>query len=157
VTQACVTALQDLSSAGSGCTGASALSSFAYSGTITFNADGTYTSALGVTDTVHEQFPAGCSPFGLTCTQLESVARDAGSGNCSTDSQGGCGCDAVNTLSPANPGGIYSASGSTLTTTETGKTPTMVSYCVQGGMLYYIPVQGDSGTTVTGDLVFTRQ
>jgi hypothetical protein len=56
-----------------------------------------------------------------------------------------------------DPSGTYTTSGSTLTTTETGKGPSMISYCVQGSLLYLVPIQGDSGTTVMGDLVFTRQ
>lgn len=156
VTQSCLTATEDLSST---CAGASANLTYAFSGTLTYNADLTYSSAITGTTTVHEYFPSGCKPFGFTCVQLGQIAMDAGiPDNCSTDATGACNCDAVTPLTPANaPPGTYSISGSTLTTTTQGGTMSTGPYCVQGGVLYEIPGSQDGGLAAMGGIVLTKQ
>lgn len=160
VTQSCVTATEDFSSAGAGCTGAAAVLGITYAGTLTYNADLTFDfSAVTANETVHEHFPAGCSPFGLTCQQLGQTAIDAGTARCSTDTQGGCDCDDVVMLTSNNPAGTYSVSGSKLTTTsaQTGM-PSTNSYCVQGNVLYLILDQtSDGGLQATGGIVLSKQ
>ena len=157
VTQYCVTTTQVLSSAGSGCTGATATYQFFYSGSLTFNTDGTFDSAVTGGATVTEQFPSGCNPFGFTCQQLGQSAMDAGTGTCSADATGGCTCDvATKALMPASPTGTYSVSGSTLTTVDNGNATTN-SYCVQGASLYEMADRQDGGTISMGEIMFTKQ
>jgi len=154
ITQTCLSATQDLSST---CPGASAIYDFTLSGTATYNTDGTYSSADTVSALVHEHFPSGCMPFGFTCAQLEQMAMDAGTGNCSTDTQGGCNCDAVTPVTSSSATGTYSASGGTLTTMHDGTT-SLASYCVEGNLLYQsLEEQPDGGTTAIGIVVSTKQ
>jgi hypothetical protein len=157
VTQSCVTATDDLSTTGNGCSGASAGFNFTYAGTITYNADQTYDSTLTAGGVVHEHFPSGCMPFGLTCQQLGQSAMDAGAGTCSTDAQGGCNCDAVTSLTTTSPSGTYSVSGSQLTTTSQAGKASTSSYCVKANLLYGIAAPGDGGISATGEIVFTKQ
>jgi hypothetical protein len=159
VTQSCATATDDLSSAGAGCTGASAVLDITYGGSLTYNADLTFDfSAVTASETVHEQFPSGCSPFGLTCQQLGQTATDAGTPRCSTDTQGGCVCDSVAMLTSNNPTGTYAVSGGKITTTSTSGKPSTNSYCVQGNVLYLILDQtADGGLSAMGQIVLARQ
>jgi hypothetical protein len=159
VTQSCVTATADLSSV---CAGASGELAYMFSGTVTYNADRTYTSALSATVIADEHYPSGCAPFGLTCAQLEQSGReaiDAGkitSYSCSTDAAGACNCESVIPETSSNTPGTYSTSGGMLGTTAGGMTSTD-SYCVQGGVLHEIPGPGDGGLTAMGDIAFTKQ
>jgi hypothetical protein len=165
VIDSCLTTNQDLSSvAGPGCTGASALWAFTYTGTLTYNGDGTFDSTIMGSATIHEQFPSGCNPFGNTCAQDTQPPTDAGaSSTCSTDTTGSCTCDVVTAVTAATPTGTYSVSGTTLTTVQAGNTSTL-SYCVQGGFLHEILDQPGSRqdgsflvTNALGDLVLARQ
>jgi hypothetical protein len=159
VTQSCLTATKDLSSV---CAGASADIAYMLTGTVTYNADGTYGSALTGASTIHEHYESGCAPFGLTCAQLgQSVlpAIDAGtviSASCSMDAAGGCSCDSVTPLTTTNTVGTYSTSGGTLTSTHDGMTSTS-SYCVQGGILQEAVAPADGGLTSVGAIVLTKQ
>lgn len=159
VTQSCVTATEDFSSAGVGCTGASAVLDITYGGSLTYNADLTFDySAVTASEVVHEHFPSGCSPFGLTCAQLAQTATDAGRTGCSTDTQGGCNCDDVMMLTSTNPTGTYAVSGSKLTTSSPNGKPSTSSYCVQGNLLYLILDQtADGGLSAMGGIVLAKQ
>jgi hypothetical protein len=144
----------DLSST---CPGASAIYDYSLSGTQTFNTDGTYSSTGTASALVHEHWPSGCMPFGLTCAQLEQMAADAGTGSCAADAAGACNCDVVSAVTPTSATGTYSASGGTLTTMHDGTT-TLASYCVQGSLLYQsFEQQPDGGTTGIGIVVLTKQ
>jgi hypothetical protein len=156
VTGSCLNATKDLSSV---CAGASADVTYMFAGTVTYKADQTYSSALTATVTVHEHYPSGCMPFGLTCAQLGQEAADASpvvvSASCSTDALGRCNCDSVTTPTVTNTPGTYSISGDTLTTAQGSTTST--PYCVQGGVLHESPAPSDGGLTSTGEIVLTKQ
>ena len=154
VARSCLVGTKDLSSI---CASASAEVEYVFSGTVTYNADGTYSSALAATTTAHEHYPSGCAPFGLTCEQLAQVAIDAGvSAACSIDAAGACNCDSVPPATVDNAPGTYRTSGGMLTTTH-GSTTTTGSYCVQGGVLHELPAPGDGGLIATGEVVLTKQ
>jgi hypothetical protein len=161
VTQSCVTATEDFSSAGAACTGASAVLQITYGGSLTYNADLTYDySAVTASEVVHEYFPNGCGTAELlTCQQLGQAVMDAGTGRCSTDAQGDCTCDYVKMLTSTDPTGAYTVSGNKLTTTSSQTMmPSSSSYCVQGSVLYLIPDSSpDGGLSATGELVLTKQ
>lgn len=159
VTQSCVTASEDLNSAGAGCTGATAVLEITYGGSLTYKSDLTFDySAVTATEIVHEHFPSGCSPFGLTCQQLAQTATDGGPPRCSIDALGGCNCDSVMMLTSSYPTGTYAVSGSMLTTTSTTSMPSTSSFCVQGSVLYLIPGQAaDAAVSLTGELVLAKQ
>jgi hypothetical protein len=156
VTQTCLTATGNL---GNLCDGGDAPANlaFSFSGTLTFNADGTYSSALTGSETAHEYFPSGCAPFGATCAQLGQQVIDGGSISCSLDSAGGCTCDSMAPARDSSQSGTYATSGSTVSTTHDGTT-SVASYCVQGSVLYEIAGPGDGGVlTSMGVAVLTRQ
>jgi hypothetical protein len=157
VTGSCLTATKDLSSV---CAGASATIAYMISGTLTYNADQTYSQALAATAMVHEHYPSGCMPFGLTCAQLGQAVADAAApvsaAACSTDASGACNCDSLTTATVNNMPGTYSTSGDTLTTVQ-GSTTSTTAYCVMGGVLYELPAASDGGLTSMGDIVLTKQ
>jgi hypothetical protein len=160
VTQSCLTSIPDLSGV---CAGASGELAYMFSGTVTYNVDGTYSSMFDATVAGHERYPSGCAPHGLTCAELEQSGRqavDAGkviSYTCSTDAAGACNCDSVTPESSANTSGTYSISGGTLTTTADGMTSTS-SYCVQGGILGETPrPAADAGLAAMGNIVLSKQ
>jgi hypothetical protein len=143
------------------CAGASAVLTYAISGTLTFNADGTIVQALTGTILAHEHYPSGCQPGGKTCEQFgqgAAAAADAGvTGSCSTDAAGACDCDFVEPGKVDDPGVSYSTSGGTLTTVaQSGRTST-AAYCVKGNVLEEMALPGDAGVTSTGGFVFVKQ
>jgi hypothetical protein len=154
VAQTCLSATKDLSSV---CVGASATLDYTFAGTVTYNADKTYSSAVTGSALVHEHYPAGCMPFGYTCAQLEQIALDAGTSTCSADAGGGCNCDGVSTLTPTVTTGTYSTFAGTLTTMHDGTT-TLASYCVEGSSLYEsVEPAADAGVTAVGIVAFAKQ
>jgi hypothetical protein len=156
VVSSCLTATKDLSSV---CAGASADVAYAITGSVTYDADGTYTPSLAATTTVHEHYPAGCAPFGLTCDQLGRVAMDAGppvmSAGCTTDATGACTCASVVAATVDNTPGTYTASGTTLASVQ-GSTTSTSMYCVQAGLLHETPAPGDGGLTAMGEIVLAK-
>jgi hypothetical protein len=155
VIQTCLSATVNLSSI---CPGASAVYDYTVSGTVTYNADLTYSSSGTVSAVVHETYPNGCMPFGYTCAQLESIGMDAGTSSCAADGQGTCTCDGVVAPASSVETGTYKASGGTLTSMYNGTTR-LASYCVQGNLLYEsFEEQPDGGTTTAvGIYVWTKQ
>jgi hypothetical protein len=157
VTQSCLTGSQDLSNV---CAGASAEVDYMITGTVTFNADGTFSSSSpGGSIVIHDHYPSGCKPEGLTCDQLGQLAPDGGRATitCATDSTGACNCVETIASTAGTTSGTYSRSGDSLTTSHDGGTG-MGSYCVQGGLLYEMagpPMDG--GLPEMGYLVFTKQ
>jgi hypothetical protein len=137
----------------SGCPGETvSLDSVNASGTVTFNGDGTYSSAL--TFSFHESavVPTACLTRGtgsgdagavtLTCTQLatafqNSVTSDAGAATAScTQTSTGCQCTVTAPGQPSDSTGTFTTSGNTFTTTSSDAGPgTPSSYCVSGNTL----------------------
>jgi hypothetical protein len=114
------------------------------SGTITFNADLTYTDTLMTTTTVTDSLPAAClmqGPITFTCSQVQAyfnAGRDAGSqATCTSNASGGCDCTVMQSSS-STAMGTYATSGDsvTLTPTSGGSGPNTNTYCVQGNKLY---------------------
>jgi len=110
-------------------------------GTLTFNADHTYSGTFMVAGSFVETYPTSClTASGVTCDLLNQGVQAGvttgtiASGSCSSVS-GGCKCafEFATTTMPA--AGTYATNGGTLTTTATGKTPDNSSYCVQGSVL----------------------
>jgi hypothetical protein len=156
VTQSCVSATEDLSSA---CAGASASIDFVVAGTATFNADRTYTATSTGSGTTHYHYPSACLN-GSTCVQFGEVLMAVGmysSSACATDGTGACNCDAVTSSTASTQIGTYSISGGTLTTVSDGMAVN-VPYCVTGNVMQQLPASSDGGAPrTTGSVVFTRQ
>jgi len=156
VTESCLSASEDLSSV---CAGVSADIQFTFSGTTTYNADGTYTSATSGGGLTTYHYQTACVPGGDTCDQLGQVLMAIGmysSASCATDAAGVCNCAEVTASTSSTETGTYATSGSSLTLTHAGATST-APYCVQGNTLFEFNVPGDGGVTVTGSIELTRQ
>ena len=111
-------------------------------GTITFNADNTYSEAVSVNATLNEIIPASCLS-GLTCSQLNdtigaATMTDGGTTTSATCSGSASACDCRITISGSNISatGSYVASGNMLTVTPSGGNASTDGYCVQGTMLH---------------------
>jgi hypothetical protein len=156
VTESCLSASEDLSTV---CAGVSADIQFTFSGTTTYSADGTYTSATSGGGLTTYHYPAACLTGGETCDQLGQVLMAVGmysSVSCATDTAGVCNCAAVTASTSSNETGTYATSGSTLTLTHAGAT-SMAPYCVQGNALFEFEAPGDGGVTLTGSIELARQ
>ncbi len=136
------------------CPGASiGLSTLDVSGTMTFGADNTVTSAGSVSFAENVKFPASCMTS-AECTeykaQLVAQGEDA---QCSYDAAAGCSC-AVNLSENPMASGTYQVQGSQLTVTDSSSSdaPEVDSFCVSGNTatLY----QESNG--VVGTMVMTR-
>jgi hypothetical protein len=137
------------------------------SGTVTFNADKTY--SVSFTESVSEKLfvPASClSANGVTlsCSDLGTEFNgtsvdDAGTTTVACTASGtDCNCTFDVSEQNTSEMGTYTLSGNTFTTTASGSgTPGTASYCVQGNTLHVISM--DMGSTMgmpTSDLVATK-
>jgi hypothetical protein len=156
VAGSCLTGTEDL---GSVCAGATADIEFMFTGTTTFNADGSYTSTNGGGAVSNYHYPAACLTNGVTCDQFGQLLKGLGmysSVTCVTDAAGVCNCAAQTAPVSGNETGTYTTSGGTLTTMH-GGTTSMGPYCVQGNILREMPASGDGGVVVSGGIVLVKQ
>lgn len=158
VTKSCLTETEDLSKA---CPGASATVDFAFGGTVTYNADLTYTANVLGGGTTHYHYPSACLPGGASCDGWGQTLMLVGmytSVTCTTDSGGACNCDALTASSAHDATGTYATSGTgTLTTVHEGAV-SGDSYCVSGNVMYQMPLPTDGGVTEPmGGLVLVKQ
>jgi hypothetical protein len=155
-TSGCIaTTTQDLSTS---CAGASAEIAYSFGGSVTFNADLTYSSSSTASATTTYHYPTTCLTGGTTCTQWGQLLMSIGmysSVTCTTDSAGVCNCQAITAATSGTETGTYSTSGGTLTTVHAGTT-SVGAFCVQGNVLHEMPAIVDGGQT-TGSIVLTKQ
>jgi hypothetical protein len=116
------------------------------SGSITFNADMTYTaSSLSQGATFSIGVPASCNASNVPCSSLATALRSSGFQTATCTGSGSCSCSAMQTAAVSETG-TYTVSGSTFTATPTGGGTSMLtnggpeSYCVQGTALHAITV-----------------
>ena len=110
-------------------------------GTLTFNADHTYSGTFALSGSFVETYPTSClSADGLSCDQLNLgiqagvTSGDIASGSCVSVSSG-CTCTIQFVSTTMAAGGTYATNGGSLTITDTGQAPDDASYCVQGSVL----------------------
>lgn len=142
------------------------VASFQASGTLTLNADMTYTTALSTAATLQLVEPLSCLSSGTvtaTCDQLAMGlnAADAGSANCTTSGMN-CNCTSTFSQPTTTQTGTYSLSGTTVTITPANGTASTDSYCVQGSTLHVLSLptsmtMGSGGVTASMDIVATKQ
>jgi hypothetical protein len=150
------------SMAASGCSGASAQLRATGSGSLTFNADGTASVALSLSETEIESIPESClAGDGATvdCSEFNSSETVSSGTITATCSLSGTGCSCISSIdAPTTNGeGTYSTSGTTLTFSGTDATETY-SYCVSGSTLTMIAdVDGGMGSIVAGSIIAQRQ
>lgn len=115
-------------------------------GTMTFNADGTYSSTLSATASIDMFVPKACIASG-SCADFEAALRarviadpDSPYETVSCTDGSTCRCTlASGTSSPAEQG-TYTTSGSTLTTATATGTSGSLEYCVRGtSLMLHVP------------------
>ena len=131
------------------------------SGTVTFDANLTYSSSTATTASVQSAVPMSCLPSGATCSD-ENSTIDAGGESVSQTcvaSASNCVCNLSETLAAMTITGTYSTSGTMVTTNASTGTASTSGYCVQGNTLYLIANAMTAGGTSTPaeTLVATRQ
>jgi hypothetical protein len=144
-------------------------------GSLTFNADGTYTAMISASAQEAAMVPQSCVSTGrssLTCDQvamalsgpLTQADGGAVSGSLSTSctaSGSNCSCNIALSISGASATGTYAASGTSVAITPNGGGPTSDGYCVQGNTLHLYSNGSSAMTGMTSmpaaDLVATRQ
>jgi hypothetical protein len=130
-------------------------------GTITFNADLTYSVSLTITGSETENIPISC--LGTTCDQenmqimqLVSMGTMYSSGSCATVGDV-CSCRLVLLGQTLMETGTFTTSGSTLTIMTAGSsTAATDSYCVLGSTMT-LSAMPMPGMTPTSSVVLTRR
>jgi hypothetical protein len=137
------------------------------SGTLTFNADMTYTAVVSESVFETATVPQSCLSAGgatVTCEELAmafdaTTIGDAGTlaATCTT-SGSNCNCNITLSLQSATATGTYSVSGDSLTTMSQNGVGSG-TYCVAGNTLNVIssPDGGTMSGTGGGDLVATKE
>lgn len=120
------------------CTQASVSANLSPTGTISLNTDGTYALALTLGGTTTINIPTSCLN-GATCADLDAalqaeISTEPSIQSISCTGTSTCACVEVPAPETSNETGTYTTSGSTLTTTPTGASPDMASYCVKSTM-----------------------
>jgi hypothetical protein len=135
--------------------------SFNVTGSETFGADGTYTSAITVAGSVTVNVPASCLKFNgltLTCDQITQVFAampQAGIKSFKCVGTSDCACTVSPDDAVSNGAGTYTTTGAGLLSLmpTNGATSDMTDYCVKGSTMTQSPRSGD----ITGTIVFTKQ
>jgi hypothetical protein len=108
-----------------------ASSNLSLTGTVTFNADKTYSTAGMASGSVVETIPQSCLAQGgltLSCAQLSQlVQQDSPGSSCS--GSGACTCTLVLDAQPTAATGTWATSGTTLTITPEGEAGSQSQYC----------------------------
>jgi hypothetical protein len=129
-----------------------------FTGSFTFNDDGTYTSTITTGGTLNVVLPASCltqltGGQTVACTELGLFDSDEnGGGTCTGDTSTGCNCSGPLEGKTEENSGTYSVEGSTLTTTDSEGTDT-TTICINGDSL---KAQGqDEGEDGGAPTIFT--
>lgn len=150
-------------------TATASLGSVSSSGTLTFNADMTYTMTNAAIDaTLDIGLPSTCLS-GASCAELGSALSAEGlTGSCTGSSS--CACSATQTsfVSPSGTNddtGTYTLSGQTivLTSSDANADTMTMDYCVQGTFLHIVSLDTTMNTgpmgqaTIDTDIVATKE
>ncbi len=125
------------------------------SGTVTFNANGTYSTIVTDTGTFILDEPAACLD-GATCAEFQAApaVQAFSSAACSTTATG-CHCLLGALGTPQAETGTYVANGVSLTTTSSTGSVNADTYCVNGSTLRLI--YPTSTAAMPDESVFTKQ
>ena len=169
VTDSCLTVGGDidLTLFGIGCTAAPITGTLAVTGTLTFDAAGTYTDGTATSGSTQVAMPAACllvSGTTTTCDRVDPPFSTAGFTQkaCTQSASGGCDCTAsveaatgfgaISTYTSSS--GNYTIAGSVMTMDETEGIA--YSYCVSGNTMTLVPTYTTNGT-LTGSVVLQKQ
>jgi hypothetical protein len=125
------------------------------SGTITFNADMTYTETVSGNATLVENIPASCFPATATCAGLNNPGQQPPPQQGTTTSvsctgTAVCTCRITAAITNVTMTGTYATSGTMLTVTPAGSTAQSDGYCVQGNTLHVTSTAMGMSTGATG-------
>ncbi|HEX2879881.1 MAG TPA: hypothetical protein VHO25_10155, partial [Polyangiaceae bacterium] len=137
-----------------------------FTGSITFKADGTFSSTLSTGGNLHVVLPASClteltGGQTVSCTELglfDSDEDGGGSGTCTGDSATGCDCTGPIEAKTEENSGTYTHEGTSFTTTDEDSSDTS-SACVNGDTLKVQSIEdkGDGGDSTIITWTATRQ
>jgi hypothetical protein len=146
-----------------GCEGTTAdTSGFKTTGSITFNADKTFTSNITFSGSVTTTLPASClmrNGVTATCAQVQETLQpsvtsgDYTSATCTATGNGGCACTLGLVPQTDTNSGSYSTSGSVLTEIDPDGSTDDNAYCVKGNTMTLSPT---SSSGSSGSIVLTK-
>jgi hypothetical protein len=132
-------------------------------GTITYNADKTYTSMATISGKVAVTLPASCLSMGgvtVTCAQLQQLLNTDPSTPTTCTGSSSCTCTVTQMNQTSTENGTYTTTAAgLLTQTAAGNTtPDESDYCVKGTSMTQSPHAGSTmmGAGVTGTIVLSK-
>jgi hypothetical protein len=133
-------------------------------GSITYNADGTYSSTSTVGGSIYVTLPPSCltsNGVTLTCDQLNQAAQSNPTPGLTLHCTGSSSCGCTETLAnqTSSETGTYTTTAAgLLTDTPTGGTVGQSDYCVKGTTMTQSPHAGSTmmGQTVSGTITLTK-
>jgi len=139
-------------------------SNLTISGSITYNADGTYSSTSTVSGSVSVTLPPSClttNGVTLTCAQLNQLFQSNPTAGVTLNCTGTSSCACTETLASqtSSETGTYTTTAAgLLTNTPTGGTVSQTDYCVKGTTMTQSPHAGSAmmGQTIAGTITLTK-
>jgi hypothetical protein len=164
ITSSCVSASSSMTSDSSCPTATTSGSAFNVRGTITYNADGTYSVNATIGGTVNVYLPASClttNGVTVTCDQLNQEFASNPTAGITVICSGSSGCTCVETVAdqPSSETGTYTTtSAGVVTTTAADGTASQADYCVKGTKMTQSPHAGSTmmGAVESGTLTLTK-
>ncbi len=152
------TADAGVSQSDASCSTTTALANLKYTGTFTFQSDGTYTADVAVNGSTTLTYTPGCFTSGLSsCSTMDSLFNNPGmadagiSVSCTSTPSGGCACNETLNAAMSPQSGTYTTSGDTIAMKNgSASTAEQSDYCVQGNtlMIHATSTSGQSSTLV---------
>lgn len=139
-------------------------SSLTITGSVTYNADGTYSSTSTVGGSVYVTLPTSClmsNGITLTCDQLNQAAQANPTPGLTLHCTGSSSCACTETIAnqTSSETGTYTTTAAgLLTDTPTGGTVGQTDYCVKGTTMTQSPHAGSAmmGQNVSGTITLTK-
>ena len=139
-------------------------SNLTITGSVTYNADGTYSSTSTVGGSVYVTLPASClmsNGITLTCDQLNQASQANPTPGLTLHCTGSSSCACMETIAnqTSSVTGTYTTTAAgLLTDTPTGGTADQTDYCVKGTTMTQSPHAGSTmmGQNVSGTITLTK-
>ena len=133
-------------------------------GSVTYNADGTYSSTSTLNGSLYVTLPPSCltsNGVTLTCDQLNQVVQSNPTPGLTLNCTGSSSCACTETIAdqPSNATGTYTTTAAgLLTDTPSGGTADQTDYCVKGTTMTQSPHAGSTmvGQAVSGTITLTK-
>ena len=163
ITSSCVT--EGASMLDSQCPTATASSSnLTINGTVTYNADGTYSSTSTASGSIYVTLPPSClttNGVTLTCDQLNQLFQSNPTPGVTLNCTGTTGCACTETIASqtgSETGTYTTTAAGLLTDTPSGGTASQTDYCVKGTTMTQSPHAGSAmmGQNISGTITLTK-